>query len=902
VKPVVRLCVRLLLRILPGEFRRRHGEEIAEYFGEKSDDIRARLGRIGVVRFWLRGCFDVLRAGVAERFEEQRGVRAERLQARRPGYEIVTTIVRDVARGCRTMRRSPGLTVVALLTLALCIGANTAIFSVFNGVLLRPLPYANAEEIVNVWQVDFDWMESGDPRFSEAATAFPISWPVFEDWRDRAPSFASVGAYGFNRLTVNVDGHPESLSGINATSGVFRVLGVPPHLGRTLSREEDEVGAEPTIVLSYGVWQQLYGGDSTVVGRVIHAESQSYTIIGVMPPHFFFPSRSTRFWSTFADDVKQSGRDWQWGMAVARLLPGLSDSQAQREMDAWNQQIIEHRKGEHERGVRVVSRLDEVVGDVRLVLIVLLSAVGLVLLIGCANITNLLLMRATERRHELAIRTALGARRGRLLRHLMSEGLALAVVGGAVGIIGAFAIFPLILSALPSSLPRVDDVSLDGNVLLFAVGLSLASGVLVGILPARNATRADVASMLQDHSRGQTAHRRQRVLQGTLVIVETAVAFMVIAASAVLFKSFVRLTTVERGFSSEGVIACRFQMPVESRVDIQARNNLLRELGDELNVIPGVSNVALANNMPFVSGMSSGTTFLENRTGTVETGVERSAVTAGYFEVLDIPILAGRAFTEMDRPGSPPVTIVSEGMAQEYWPNEDPIGARVKVGELDSDSPWMTVIGVAGDVRHRGLHVEPQPKLYRSLLQSSSHSSWVVSVAIQTQHDANAVVGPVRDVLGRVLPEVPTPTITSLDQLISRSVMMPRFRTQLMTMLAGLAGLLAAVGIYGVLACATAQRFGEIGIRMALGARPSDVVTDVVRSGLALAAIGLTLGIGATLAVFRILRSFLYQTSAHDPMTLVVAVLVILATVLAASCIPALRAAKVDPVEALRHE
>jgi putative ABC transport system permease protein len=811
--------------------------------------------------------------------------------------------------------KQPGLAVTAVLTLGIGIGATTAIFSVVNGVLLRPLPYPEPDRLVNVWQVNKSWFDSPNLSLRSWADEFPASMPTFHDWEDLNSVFENVGAYDDRSYTLLEGDRPEHLYGTRVTSGVWRALGVAPLLGRTFGPEDDAIGAAPAAMLNHGFWQRRFGSDSSVVGRTIHLNETAYTVVGVMPEGFYFPSDGYSLWTTFDEESKATDRSTQYLFAIARLEPDISLARAQREMEILTERLVESHSHNPDFGVRLVPRMRQVVGDVQLILLVLLGAVAAVLLIACVNIANMLLVRATDRSRELAIRSALGAWRGRLVRQLLSESLVLGVLGGLCGVVIALATFKPLLAALPSGIPRAGEIALDHRVLLFAAAVSVITGLLAGSLPALRAGRADLLETLQEGGRSSTAGRRRNWMQGSLVASEIALAFVLLVSAGLLVKSFLQLTNVERGFDSERVLTFRFTVPATGlgrparagrprpapslSPDQLRQLEYLTPLVERLAGLPGVELAALADNMPFMGGTSSGTTTLATSSGMLETNVERSAVSPLYFRALGVPIIQGREFTADDGPNGIRVAIVSRGMAERYWPNESPLGRRLKRSSRESDGPWLTVVGVAADVRHQGLDVEPRPKMYMPYAQAPRSR---VDVLLKSRIPPALVANTIRGAIADYDPTVPLPDIRELESVISSSVAAPRFRTGLVLLLALVAGLLAVIGVYGVLAYTMAQRRSEIGIRMALGAKQSDVMRSVIGRGAALAGIGLAIGTALAWAAVRSLNSFLFQTSTHDPLMFVAAILVLAGAALAASYLPARRATKIDPVEALRAE
>jgi putative ABC transport system permease protein len=836
----------------------------------------------------------------------------------RPTFHLRSLSVgtlQDFSYGARGLTRRIGFSLTAVTTLGLGIGATTAIFSIVNGVLLRPLPYPEPDRLVNVWQVNTHWFDSPNLSLRSWADEFPASMPTFNDWQVLNQVFSRIGTYDDRTVTLSGGDRPERIYTTRVSSGIWRALGVAPLLGRTFVPEDDELGVAPLAVLSYGFWQRRFGGDRSVLGTTVQLAETPHTVVGVMPESFYFPDTGHDLWTTFDEESKASERGSQYLTTIARLKPGITLAGAQREMELLTERMVESRDHNPDFGVRLVPRVEQVVGDVRLILLVLLGAVGLVLLIACANIANMLLVRATERRRELAIRSALGAWRGRLLRQLLSESLVLAIAGGAAGVLIALATFKPLMAALPSGLPRADEVALDHRVLLFTAVVSLFTGLLVGSLPALRAARADVAETLQDGGRGFTGGRRRNFTQGALVVSEIALAFVLLVGAGLLVKSFVQLTSVERGFSTERVLVFGLRLPLETMSQpTRAANprpssrlsedrlllvDYVESLLERLEAIPSVQLVAAADNMPFMGGTSSGTTTIENANGIEETNVERSAVTTEYFNALNIPLVSGRSFDRQDGPESEFVTIVSRGMAERYWPGEAPVGRRLKRGQQDSDNPWLTIIGVAEDVRHQGLDTDPRPKMYMPYAQVPRGN---IDVIIKTQVLPDAMIALTREAVAEFDPTVPPPNVRQLERVVSSSVAAPRFRTRLVSLLAALAALLAVIGVYGVLAYSMAQRTAEIGVRMALGASTADVLKSVLSRGALLAGVGLAIGIAIALVAVRLLDNFMYQTNIHDPMMFVIATALLTAAALAASYLPARRATKVDPVQALRAD
>jgi putative ABC transport system permease protein len=829
----------------------------------------------------------------------------------RPGRAALFfgSLVQDLRYTVRSLSRRKAFSAVVLLIFALGVGVNTVIFSVVNGVLLRPLPYPESHRLYTVWQTVPEWLESPPaPNLRVLASRMWVSYPVYEDWLEMNRVFESVGIYSGSMYTATGGDRAERIRGTRVTHGVFAALRVAPMLGRVLVRGDDRLGAQQLVVLSHGLWQRRFGSDSAVVGQTMVLDERVYEIIGVMPQGFYFPEES-ELWTTFSDADRQRHRFNQFTRCLARLGQGIFPELAQREMEDLAARLAEAYPSDLTYGVRLESRENDVVGNTRPALLLLLGAVGVVLLVACANIANLLLVRTSERRKELTVRAVLGAGRRRLLAQLLTESVFLSVVGGVVGLCLAVYCLEPFTALLPAGTPRVDEVAVDYRVLTFAASLSVLTGVLVGALPAVLAVHTQLTQVLNSSSRSSTGGRQRNRTQSLLLVSEIALTFVLLVAAGLLTRSFVRLTTVERGFSSENVIAMRLDLEGSRYASDDQVRATYQNLYERLRAIPGVRTVAGATQIPFSGGSTSNTTTVETQTGLVETNVERGNVSASYFEAMGIPLVAGRAFTPQDRDSDLPVAIVSRAMARSHWPNDDPVGRRVKEGGIDSDSPWLTVVGVAGDVRHRGLDVEQHAKLYLPFRQGMT---WLMgdgvpvssaqTVVLKTAIDPVVVMTGAREVVRMVDPDLPIIELRTLDALIGQSVAGPRFRAILIGALAVLAAMLAVVGIFGTLAYAVSQRTNEIGIRMALGATTRTVVGGVVKRGMALLAAGLAIGLAVTFAATRVLERFLFDIHPTDPVTLMAVVLLLTCAGLAASYLPARRATKVDPVEALRWE
>lgn len=841
----------------------------------------------------------------------------ENLHQRGGRWHFLADILQDLRLAIRRLRRTPVHTGVAVLTLALGIGGVTAVFSVVHGVLLRPLPYPEQDRLVNVWQVNGQWLNSPDPSHQLRAVELPASPPLLRDWSELSTSLEDVGGYDSPLFTLQGGSRPERIRGTRVTSGVWRVLRVAPILGRTFVPADDEVGAQPVAVLSHRFWQRRFAGEQSVIGTNIQLDETSYSIVGVMPPGFYFPRvDSSSIWTTISDEEKAEGRGNGFLDVIARLVPGTSLSQAQQEMESVTERLIEHRGHDRDFGVRLVPRLRQVAGQVRLILLVLLGSVAVVQLIAVINITNMLLARAIVRRKELACCSALGASRSRLLRQPLCESIVLSVIGGLAGFLLAGATLKLMLAILPQELPRAGEIALDYRVLLFTLVISLVTGLLAGALPGLRAAQVDISTRLKDDGRGVFGGVRRHRTQAILVVSEIALAFVLLVGASLLVESLVRLSSVEQGFTAEQVLAFDLVIPLrrdsttagettaeESRGPSQQQQLMLavRRIEESIAAVPTVLSVATSDSLPFISGTGTTTVSFESAANLHEGWAERSAVTPAYFQTLGIPIIAGRSFSAHDGSGDALVVVVSRAFARQYWSDEDAVGQRLKTASDAEDAPWRTVVGVVADVRHHGLDVAPRAKIYRPFAQAPFGPIRPrIRFVMKINAPGEVVMGAVRDAVFRVEPGLPPPDIHMLDDVVYQSVSAPRFRTRLVSTFAVLATILAAIGIYGVLAHLIAQRIPEIGVRKALGASDADIVKLVLVRGTMLAASGIAIGGAIAAVAVKILDRFLFETSVYNPLTFLgVGLLLALAT-LGASLLPAYQAGKVDPMEALR--
>jgi putative ABC transport system permease protein len=803
----------------------------------------------------------------------------------------------DMRLAIRRLVKRPGFTLAAVGTLSLGIGANTTIFSVVQGVLFRPLPYPDADRLVGVYRVRPNW--STAPARLNGVYAVPFG--VLRDWDELSPAFTHLGGYENWSYTFTGGDRPERLVGGHATAGTFAALGMQPMLGRRLVPEDDRVGAAPVVILSHRLWQRRFGSDSTIVGSGVVLNSAPHTIVGVMSPDFLFPGYGDhQLWTTFEDDRKQAGRQAGFLQVVGRLAPGVSLDAARRELVAVNRRIVELHPDEADYRVMLVPRKELLVAESRPALILLSGAVGLVLLIACANIANLLLVRASERRREIGVRHALGAGRARLFIEQLSESTALSLGGAVVGYFIAVAGVGPLIAMFPGDLPRAAEIGVDHRALAFAATLALFTGFLIGTLPAIRSARASMADALRDVGRTSAGGKQRNRTQAALVVSEIALAFVLLAGAGLFLQSFARLTSVDPGFTSENLLIVPVNLPGPYRTSNDATRAFFRDVTERLEALPGVEMVAQVNQMPLSGqGSSFPPTSMETSSGVVENNIHEAVVTPSYFAAMGIPLITGRLLTTDDRTGGPTVAVINETMARRFWPDEDPIGRRLKIGADVGDTTWVTVVGVVGDIRY-SLSSRPFSEYYVSFDQRPVSYQTVV---VKTTLDVSAVAGAARTAVRAVDPDVPT-RVSRLDDLIgaSAAVVGSRFAILVIGFLAAVAALLAILGVYGVLAYTVTQRTREIGIRIALGAGRENVLSTVMRRGLLMAGAGVGIGLALALVAVRVTESMLYEVSPTDAPTLAVVALLVAVAAFAASYVPARRATRVDPVRALRQE
>ena len=822
---------------------------------------------------------------------------------------LLETLIQDLRYGMRMMRRTPGFTVTAVMVLALGIGANTAIFSVVNAVLLRPLPFDQPERLMQIWHTP--------PQKSfPGVRTFTVSPANFLDWRSQNHSFEGLSAYGFGRYTLTGSGHPEAINMVAATVGLFSILHAQPLLGRGFLDGEDEPGHEHEVVLSYGLWRSYFAGNSDIVDKNIQLNGQAWTVIGVMGPEFDFPISSdpgsrTQMWKPLAwsDQERAVRGDHNYGV-IARLKEGVSLRQAQAELDAISNRLAQDYPNDNKGwGAIAVPLRDDLVGDVRPALLILLGAVALVLLIACANVANLMLSKALSRRKEMAVRAALGANRRRLLQQALAETLLLALAGGALGLIFAHYGVMLIVKFLAQRLPRSGEIALDGRVLAFTLGISLLTGFAAGLLPALRLAKGDLNQALKQGLGRTAADSGGGRTRNVLVVSEVALSLMLLIGAGLLIRSLWVLHNVNPGFDPHGVVTLDVAIPTGKFTVPAQQISYYGRVLERVRSLPGVQSAGLTDSLPLSDDGSHQPVSVEGRPAAAMADlpeVEVRLISPGYVRAMRIPLLRGRDLEDSDAAGRAGAALISESMAKFLWPNEDPIGKRLTLYFF----PELTrvVVGVVGDVKISAMNeTQPEPTLYYPLAQMSAArgenwQSFGTNLVVRTNAAPLNVVPAITSAIREMDAEVPLLDIGTMDDSVSASLSPERFTMLLLGAFAGLALLLAAVGIYSVMSYSVSRRTNEIGIRVALGASRRNVLLLVVRQGLVLALIGSAIGISGALLLSRVMSSQLFGVQPTDPATFVAGACGLMVVVLAASTIPARRAIRVEPIVALRYE
>jgi predicted permease len=818
------------------------------------------------------------------------------------------TLIQDVRFAFRQLRKSMGFTLMAVLTLALGIGSATAVFSLVDAVLLKPLPFAHPDRIMAL-----DTLSPSRGGTGPATMPNETSFPNFEDWRARARSFESMASWQGNSFTLTLDNSPaKRIDGMTVSSDFFRVLGVGPALGRTFTRSEEGAGNR-SVLISHGLWQSAFGANPAAIGQTIHLSYQSYTIIGVLPASFQFPNApDAQVWTTPA--IEHEGRNpsakqrgWNQLQVIGRLAPGVSRTQAKAEMDTIQGSLAaRYLDDKTETAVSVTPALEDLVGAVRRPLNILFASVCFLLLIACANVAGLLLTRTAARRSELALRSALGATRPQIVRQLLIESLTISLLGGAVGFSLAAFVLHIAPSVLPADLPRLHELSLDSRVFLFSLAASLATGLLFGVLPAWRSSRLDPALALKDTTRSSTASRSQNRLHSALVIGETALGLVLLIGAGLLIRSFDKLLNVNPGFNQTHLITFRVGMSPKLFQDERALQ-LIQQLQSRLAALPGVQQATYAYPLPLTGGDMSITFTIVGRPNPPgeDPSARASVVASNFFRSLEMPLRRGRFFTAAeDRPGSPPVVIVNQAFADRFFPGEDAVGKRITSGLApavpgDPDGPCQPqeIVGIVGNVVRASLAEAPIPEYFVPFAQASIGQP---TFALRVAGDPGSYIDTVRSQVAQMDPTLPVYAVRT--NLLARSTAQQRFQTILISAFAGIALVLSAIGLYAVLSYMVEQRTMELGLRIALGAQRGNVLSLILRRGMLLAVAGLGVGLVASAALTRYLATLLFATKALDAVTFTGMTVLLFGVSVVACVVPAYRASRLDPMETLRSQ
>jgi predicted permease len=809
----------------------------------------------------------------------------------------MTALLQDLRFGARMLRKRPGFTAVAVMTLALGIGANTAIFSLVNVVLLKPLPYPEPERLVMLWE---DATRIGFPRNTPAPANYV-------DWKTQTRSFEGMAAAMWSSFNLTGFGEPQKVDGNAVTADLFPVLGVHPALGRGFTAEEEKPGSDKVVILSHGLWRETFGGDPSLVGRDIILSGEKYTVVGVMPQEFHYLQPYVRLWVPLA----QSNEDWanrggHYLTVVGRLKRGVSVEQADADLKAVTARISRDNPAEAaDLSAYVLPLREQVSGQVRRPLLILVVAVAFVLLIACANVAGLLLARSAARRREIAVRVALGASRLRVVRQLLTESALLSAAGGAAGLLFALWSFAFLRQLVPPSLASSAPLTVDARALVFTLAVSLLTATLFGLAPALQASKAGPADALKQGGGRGAVGGGGRTLRGAFVVAEVALALVLLVGAALLIQSLQKLRGQYALKAPEQVLTLRTVLPQNRYREHSQREAFYDEVLRRVRALPGVVSAGYTTSVPLAwKGGTSGFV-VEGRAPEPGLGYDaiHRQVTVGYLESLGLPLKAGRYFAESDGPQSQPVAVINEAMARTYFPVGDALGKRFKVGDPDSERPWLTVVGVVGDIRQMGIEAPAKPEFYLPYGQVT-YQQWFApaQLAVRTSVEPASLVAAVRREVLAVDPEQPVANVQTMEEILGEESSQRRVGMTLLASFAGLALLLSSLGIYGVLSFFVAQHTQEIGVRLALGARPRSILALVLGKGMRLALLGLGLGLGGALLLTRLIESQLFGVSASDPLTYAGLALLLAVVALLACYLPARKATKVDPMVALRYE
>ena len=836
---------------------------------------------------------------------------------------FVETCWQDLRIGLRMLRKNRGYAAVAVLTLALGIGVNTAIFSALNATILRPLSYKNPEQLVMVWGVE--------PRGCCRHGGMVLSSPNFLDFKEQNRVFENMGAFSGTGFTVTSVENPQKIHAGRVTADFFRVLGTQPMLGRTFLSDENQAGHDHVVVLGYEMWQRRFASDSKIVGQTIRLDANQYEVVGVMPRDFDFSIPSyygpMDVWVPIVLSRDNSERKHNYLNVLARLNPGVTVRQAQaeaniiaarlrREYSSTTEQsnapsTTTAETNEHSAvilGAKLEPLRDEIFGDVGLPLLILFGAVGFVLLIACANVANLQLARASARQKEIALRTALGASRGRVARQLITESVLLALVGGALSLLLVFWLIKLLTGLLPAGMPQGTSITIDANVLLYSLMLSLATGLLFGLAPIFQAFSRSPSESLKEGGKTTATGDGGLRLRSLLTVSEIALSMVLLIGAGLLTRTFVGLLNVRPGFETENILTAKVSLPKYSYADSRQQADFYTRLLEAIATLPGVKAAGAVNDLPLGAGRDSDEFTIERRGSkdmSSSTGSSQDRlISPDYFRVMNIPLIKGRTFTKADASSAPPVVIISQSFARRFFPSEDPLGQHITFADPAATAPWPTIVGVVGDVRDLALDADPDIEIYAPYQQNVLPYNPLpyMSLVVRTVGDPSSLTSGALAEIHELDKNLPLPEAEPMTAVYSASISARRFNTLLLSIFAGIATVLAAIGIYGVISYLVTRRTHEIGVRIALGAEARNILTLIVGRGLLLAIFGVVIGLAGALAVTRVLAKMLFGVTTTDPATFVGVSALLIGIVLVACYVPARRAMRVDPMVALRYE
>lgn len=816
-------------------------------------------------------------------------------------------MLKEIRYAFRILMKNPAIAILAIITLALGIGANTAVLSLINALLIRPLPYREPQQLALMLQ-----------HFrSQHLDAIPMSAPEFVEYQSQTRSFDKMAAFQYNTFNISGGEMPERIFGAVGTADLFAVLGVPPLKGRTFTAEECKTGRDDVLVISERLWKRRFNSDPQVLGSKIVANGRSFTVIGIMPERFEFPiplfnieggrfDERAEIWQPLAfTDAELKIRYSRGYAAIARMAPGVSAQQAQTDVDnvaaGMTRQYPGNYPADNSFGATVYPLPAQVLGGMKQLLLMLLAAVLLVLLIACANLATMLLARAAAREREMAIRIALGAGPMRLLRQMLTESVMLAIFGGGAGILLAIWGIDFLKTIGTQTVPRLSEVNIDWRVLMMTFAIAVGTGLLFGLVPGLSSAKADLTESLKEGGRGSTMGARRNRLRNSLIVAEVALALVLLTTAVLLVKSFVRLQNVNAGFNPQNVLTMELSLPALQYADNTSQIAFFSELERRVSALPGVKFAGFTSILPMSGSNSDSSFMIEGRPSdkkTPEPDEEDRLVSADYFRALEIPLLQGRFFNQADKADAPPVTIINAALARRYWPNESPIGKRISIGVSASKEKWSTIVGIVGDIRHRGLDIEPRPEYYLPITQSPTNP---LTLVVRADGDPRTLVAAIRQEVHEIDQTQPVAHVRTMNQVVGNYVAPRKLAVVLLGVFAAVALILASVGIYGVISFMVVQRTHEMGVRMALGAQRADVLRLVITHAARLVGIGTAIGLILSIFCASAIRSMLYEASAFDVSSFLIVTLSLAAVALAASYVPALRATRADPMIALTH-